>query len=282
MIGDSPGIQGRVLRQRGQILAALRSWFFDHGYLEVHTPSLVPSPALEPYLEPVRVGDGFLHTSPEFAMKRVLAAGLPRIYQIGPCFREEEQGAHHSREFTLLEWYRVGAGTQELMDEVEALIAAAARSVGAEIPVFARRAVSSLLVDRGDQDAWFFEWVDRVEPTLTAPTIVYDYPKWQAALARIRGSVADRFEVYLGGLELANAFAEEMEGDEIRQRWNEANENRRARNRPIHPIDEAFLAAVDRMPRCAGIALGVDRLVMALTGQDDIAAVQVRRGSEPL
>lgn len=266
-----------LLRARAAILSALRGWFLEHGYLEVHTPLLVPSPAMEEHLEPVYAADGYLHTSPEFAMKRVLAAGLPRIYQIVPCFREEEVGMHHTREFTMLEWYRVGAGTAELMDEVDALIAAAAHAVGRPPPSFERRAVSDLLEDNGDPDAWFLAWVDRVEPTLTRPTIVYDYPAWQAALAQLRGAVADRFEVYLGGLELANAFAEELDPAELRARLAHASERRRAAGRTPHPIDEVFLEAVGRMPRCAGIALGVDRLVMALLGVEDIRRVQVSR-----
>ena len=267
------------LRQRAAITHALRMWFLEHGYLEVATPVLVPTAATEEHLEAVPAAEGWLHTSPELAMKRVLAAGLCRIYQIVPCFRDDERGVHHSREFTMLEWYRVGAGTAELMDEVESLIQAAAEAVGASVPPFERIPTGALLTDTGDPDAWFFRWVDEVEPTLTRPTIVYDYPPWQAALARIRGDVADRFEVYLSGIELANAFHEELSADELRQRQARANAARVAAGRPPHPVDEAFLAAVDRMPRCSGIALGVDRLIMALTGAEHIDEVQVTSGS---
>jgi lysyl-tRNA synthetase class 2 len=216
-----------------------------------------------------------LHTSPEFAMKRILAAGLPRIYQISPCFREEEEGVHHSREFTMLEWYRVGAGTPELMDEVEDIIGAAAAAVEAPVPQFERVGVASLLSPSLPEDEWFFRWVDQVEPSLTAPTMVWGYPPWQAALARKAGSVADRFEVYLGGIELANAFAEEQSSAELRARIAHNAEIRRTSGRVPHPVDESFLAAVDHMPRCAGIALGIDRLVMALTGAHHIAQVQI-------
>jgi len=253
----------------------MRSWFEAHGYLEVHTPALVPSPAMEENLEAVRVGDHFLRTSPEFAMKRVLAAGLGRIYQIGPCFREEELGVHHSREFTLLEWYRVGANAEDLMDETEDLIGVAAQAVGRERPRFRRVSAGSLLEDTGDPEAWFRAWVERVEPTLRQPTIVSGYPAWQAALARIRGSVAERFEVYLSGLELANAFDEETDAEALRARWAASDAARRAMGRQPHPVDEGLLAAVARMPRCSGIALGVDRLVMALTSAVDIRQVQV-------
>lgn len=268
------------LRQRAAILHAIRAWFHAHGYLEVTTPVLVPTAATEEHLEAVPAAEGWLHTSPELAMKRVLASGLCRIYQITPCFRDEERGVHHSREFAMLEWYRAGAGSAELMDEVESLVQAAAASVGAIVPPFVRRRVSDLLEDVGTPDDWFFAWVDRVEPTLTQPTIVYDYPPWQAALARLRGGVADRFEVYLSGLELANAFHEELDPAELRQRQHTANAARTAAGRSPHPIDESFLEAVGRMPRCSGIAMGIDRLVMALTGAQSIDEVQVPAGFE--
>ncbi len=253
----------------------------DQGYLEVHTPVLVDAPAMEEHLEPVSVGDRFLHTSPEFAMKRVLASGLGRIYQITPCFREEEVGVHHAREFTMLEWYRAGAGTAELMDEVEDLCAAAAGALGKAAPIFERHSVATLMQqagheDNGDQEAWFRTWVERVEPRLTTPTIVHGYPAWQAALAQIRCGVADRFEVYLSGLELGNAFAEEGDPDTLRERFSQSAHAREAAGRTPHPIDEALLEATPRMPRAAGIAVGIDRLVMALTGAKDIGCVQVR------
>jgi len=252
-----------------------------NGYLEVHTPALVSSPAMEEHLEALAVGEGFLHTSPEFAMKRVLAAGLHRIYQIVPCFRDEEQGVHHAREFTMLEWYRAGAGTAELMDDVEELIGAAAQALGQDPPRFTRRPVRELMSEQGhleseDEAAWFHRWVDKVEPTLTAPTLVHGYPPWQAALSQIRGESADRFEVYLGGLELGNAFAEEGDAETLRQRFAHSAQRRREAGRAPHPVDQALLEATPRMPRCAGIAIGVDRLVMALTGARDIAEVQVR------
>lgn len=272
----APPIDATLLRRRARILRALRRWFDARGYLEVHTPTLVPAGAMEEHLEVLRADGGVLHTSPEFALKRVLAAGLGRIYQVGPCFRGEEAGRHHHREFTMLEWYRVGAGTAELMDEVESLVGACADAVGAPRPAFERVPAAALLPDTGDPDAWFRAWVERVEPTLARPTIVTEYPAWQAALAQVRGGVADRFEVFLGGLELANAFGEERDPAVLRSRWEAGNAARREAGRAPHPIDEGFLEAVGRMPACAGIALGVDRLVMALTGTGDIARVQVR------
>ena len=179
---------------------------------------------MEEHLEAVSVGDKYLHTSPEFAMKRVLGEGLCRIYQIGPSYRDEEVGIHHSREFTMLEWYRANAGTAELMDEVENLVAIAAKAIGVQIPPFTRVSVNDLRSQAGleqteDEESWFRGWVDHVEPTLKNPVIVHSYPVWQAALAKERRGYADRFEVYLGGLELANCFAEEGDPAIIRERF---------------------------------------------------------------
>ncbi|MDP6932041.1 MAG: amino acid--tRNA ligase-related protein [Myxococcota bacterium] len=265
-----------LIRARATVLRCLRDWLHEHGYLEVHTPIIVPSGAMEEHLEPVRLGTAHLHTSPEFALKRVLARGLCRVYQVVPCFREEEVGRHHSREFTMLEWYRVGAGTPELMDEVEEVINRCAESLGGTPLNWQRVAVSDLLDDTGEPDEWFRRWVDDVEPRLDSPTIVHSYPAWQAALAQVRGDVADRFEVYLGGIELANAFAELTCGDELETRWQASNMQREASGRPAHPVDPRIVEATRRLPRCAGIAVGVDRLVMALTGASHICQVQVR------
>ena len=269
------------LRQRAAITSAIRRWFSEHGYLEVHTPSLVDCPALEEHLEPVKVGKQYLHTSPEFAMKRVLASGLCRIYQIVPCFREEEQGNHHSREFTMLEWYRVGAGTDEIMDEVESIIQAAAESIGTDPPQFERHAVDALrtqlnLPETTDEIEWFRSWVHHVEPSLCNPTIVYNYPSWQAAMATHKNGYADRFEVYLSGIEIANCFAEEIDPEILRSRFEESQNRRIRASKTPHPTDKKLLNATPSMPRTAGIALGLDRLVMALTGETDIAQVQVR------
>jgi lysyl-tRNA synthetase class 2 len=214
-------------------------------------------------------------------MKRILAAGLCRIYQIVPCFREEEIGVHHAREFTMLEWYRAGAGTADLMNEVESLIGAAATAIGEVPPSLARRTVAQLREDAGlpqttNEVEWFRGWIAKVEPRLTEPTIVYNYPTWQAAMARECNGIADRFEVYLGGIEIANCFAEEGRVDTLRDRFEASHARRQEMNRTPHPIDEALLSATPTMPRAAGIALGIDRLVMALTGETDIAEVQVR------
>ena len=286
------------LRARSLVLRAVRSWFDRHGYLEVPTPVLVPSPALEENLFAVQAADGWLRTSPEFALKKVLAAGLPRIYEVAPCFREREAGPWHGREFLMLEWYRAGAELDDLMDDVEALVAAAREALGRPAPPAWRRTTVSALFrevlglelstastealapgESSWDHAFFRRWVEDIEPTLTDAVIVSDWPASQAALARVRTDhawpVACRFEAYIDGVELANAFLELTDPVEQRRRFEEANRARRAAGEEAHPVDEALIEAVGRMPRTAGIAMGLDRLVAVAAGWSGIHAGRV-------
>lgn len=283
-----------ALRARGAVLHALRSTLHDWGYLEIPTPVLVPSPAMEATLNALPCADGFLRTSPEFALKRVLASGLPRIYELGPCVRADEDGDWHGREFQMLEWYRAGASLSDLMDEVQALVAAAARSLDVPAPTAWRRTTVAELLrqhtgldlftasspelsprDPHDWDTAFFRrWIEDVEPHIQGPTFVSDWPASQAALARVRatprGPVACRFEAFLGGVELANAFDELTDAEAQRRRFASSATHRRAEGLAPHPVDEAFVQAVGHLPRAAGIALGVDRLVALLCGWPQI------------
>lgn len=291
-------IDAAGLRARASALRALRGWFDRHGYLEVPTPALVPSPAMEEHLFAVRAADGWLRTSPEFALKRVVASGLPRIYEIGPCWRERESGPWHGREFLMLEWYRVGASTADLMDEVEQLVTSVAEALGVPGPAAwervtvreaFQRATSIDLATAGVQDmsdrddgwddAFFRRWVEDVEPSLEPAVFVHQWPASQAALSRTRDDGlwpwADRFEVFLDGVELANAFLELTNGPEQRRRFASANAERISAGEAPHPVDEALVTAVGTMPTTAGIALGVDRLVAALLGWDGIAPGRV-------
>lgn len=267
------------LRARAAILRAVRAHLHGDGFVEVEPPVLVDGPALEETLEPIAAEGGWLHTSPEFALKRVVAAGLPRVFAVTPCFRAEETGRHHGREFTMLELYACNAGYLDLLPIVSSLCSAGAASLGVPSPAFVTRTVAELFGGAipEEDDLYFRTWVERIDPSLSQPTFVLDYPARHAALAEVRGDIAERVEVYLGGLELGNGFTELRDGPELRRRFAVSGASRAGQGRAPHPVDEGVIAATERLPRCAGIALGIDRLVMALTGATDIAAVRVPR-----
>ncbi|MEO0600084.1 MAG: amino acid--tRNA ligase-related protein [Myxococcota bacterium] len=292
MTGSGRAPVAAALRDQARMLHALRTTFAGRGYLEVPTPCLVPSPALEPFLHPLRADGGYLRTSPEFALKRALAAGVGRIYEIGPCFRAREIGPWHRTEFLMCEWYRPGASLDDLMDEVETLVGAAATALERPAPRFVRRTVAEVFAattgldlrvasaaDLSDvpeswDDAFARRWVTDVEPALTEPVFLRDWPASQAALARViplpEGATAMRFEAYLNGVELANAFLELIDGPELRRRFDDANVLRASMGEPAHPVDDDLIEAVGRMPPTAGIAMGVDRLLAALTASDGL------------
>ncbi len=320
-----------TLQRRAAILGAIRLYFLERGFDEVETPALQISPGLEPHLKAFAttledpLGGGqplYLHTSPEFAMKKLLAAGLPRIFQIARVFRNGERGAWHHPEFTMLEWYRAWEGTAELMDDCAGLLRASLTAIGAETcqrgelccdpfadwerltvaEAFERDAGIDLLAtapdplapdrdrlaaaargidlhvsefDRWD-DIFFRILLERIEPKLGIgrPTLLTDYPVSLAALSRVHpedSRLAERFELYVCGVELANAFGELTDPVEQRRRFDADMTLKAKLYGERYPIDEDFLAALDYgLPDCAGIALGVDRLVMLAVGADRI------------
>ena len=319
------------LTVRGRVLAAVRQFFAEHGYVEVDTPALQVSPGLEPHLQAFatvlydpRDGEArrrYLHTSPEFAMKKLVAGGMERIWQLAHVYRDGERSATHHPEFAMLEWYRASASYRDLMDECEALLrlvqeaaGAAAlrwhgRSVDTSLPwqrlsvaeAFARYCGIDLLstvepdaaplgveaarigITPRPEDDWetlFFRiFLERIEPNLGigAPTILYDYPVSMAALSRPKPDdprLAERFELYVCGLELANAFGELTDVAEQRRRFIADQAKKQALYGETYPLDEDFLAALEHgLPDCAGIALGFDRLVMLAAGANDIEEV---------
>jgi lysyl-tRNA synthetase class 2 len=254
----------------------------------------------------------YLITSPEYQMKRLLAGGMERIYSLGKVFRRGEFGPHHNPEFTMLEWYRAGVGWTAIADDVEQLVGACARALGYAgaldlTPPWERLSVAAAIerhagvrVD-GDEpvealrakvraaghrapvsgawdDVFFQLFLDAVEPHLgrARPCILYDWPAPLAALARAKPGdprVVERFEAYAGGLELCNAFGELTDPVEQRRRLERDLDERRRRGLPLYPIDERFLAALAEMPPASGVALGVDRLAMLLTGAATIREV---------
>ncbi len=314
-----PGADLATLRLRAELLAGIRAFFATRDVLEVETPMLSAAAITDPHLASfatVYSGPGprygqtlYLHTSPEFPMKRLLAAGSGCIYQIARVFRDGEAGRRHNPEFTLLEWYRVGFDHHRLMTEVAELatlllrdrlsltepewlsyrqaferyldlnphratvaeLAAGAERQGVPIP-------SGMPAD--DIDPWLdLLLTQRIEPHLGQGRLcfLYDYPASQAALARLRPGdppVGERFELYLYGVELANGFHELGDAMEQRHRFEAENAARQAQGLPVMPVDEYLLAALEAgLPDCAGVALGFDRLVMLAAGKKSLAEV---------
>ena len=299
-----PSADFATLRRRAAIYALIRDYFAREQVLEVHTPLLMPWGAPDPALmsffaqphdstahrEPV----GFLQTSPEFAMKRLLAAGSGDIYQVCPAFRAEEAGRHHLCEFTLLEWYRVGMTHHQLMGDVECLLHGL--SLGLEIKRKSFQALieqfcacdphtsstSSLAARVGERGVELGDAARDRQTVLDAlytlalrprspreAIFVYDFPVEHSAYARIAPGTpprAQRFELIIDGVELANGYAEVTDRAEQERRWHQENQRRRQLGRPSIAPDPMLLAALDAgLPPCAGVALGLDRLVMLCT-----------------
>lgn len=309
-----PSASLSALRRRAEVLARIRRFFEYRGVMEVDTPVLSVATATDLHVASFSTCDQgttpylplYLHTSPEFPMKRLLAAGTGPIYQICKVFRSGERGRWHNPEFTLLEWYRPGFDHHALMDEMDTLLAEildcspAVRLSYAEIflqnaGADPHQASAAELRERAvllgigevphrdslDRDGWLdLLLTHRIAPTLGQdgrPTFVYDYPASQAALAQIRPgppAVAERFEVYLGGVELANGFHELRDSQEQRQRFEADRTHRSQLGLPRVPLDERLLDALDYgLPGCAGVALGIDRLLMAIIGATTIDEV---------
>ncbi len=318
-----PGTAPGLLRQRAALLRLVREFFAARAVTEVDTPLLVNAPVTDVHIHSatVRLGSGapqragalplFLHTSPEYAMKRLLAAGSGDIYQVCHVVRGEERGRLHNPEFTLIEWYRIGFSLEKLMDEVEALVrlllASAAppsserityrdaflRELGLDpltAPDIALAQAAAPLspggspVRPGSAEAMSRDdWLELLMGALVGPrlgrdrlTFIRGYPASQAALARLDAAdprVAQRFELYCGGIELANGFQELACASEQRRRFESDNERRRRQGLPVFPPDERLLAALSALPECAGVALGFDRALMLALGAAHIEEV---------
>jgi lysyl-tRNA synthetase class 2 len=325
--------QRRNARARARLSAAVRETLGALGYEEVETPCLVPAPGMEPHIQAfeaafVPEGGGaprplFLHTSPEYAMKRLLAEGLPRTFQLARVFRNGEVSRTHNPEFTMLELYAAGADYRGAMADLERLVEACARALSADgsaratragrsidlgapyerlavAEAFRRHAGIDLPACGGDaarlaeaarraghdpgppgepfDDVFFRVMLDAVEPRigLDRPTYLVDWPASMAALSRVKRddpSLAERFELYAGGLELANGFTELTDAAEQRRRLEDEQAQRRRLGHRVYPLDERFLEALGRMPDAGGVAVGLDRLLMLLVGAEAIADV---------
>lgn len=324
-----------MLAARGRALRATRRWFEERDFVEVETPALQVSPGMEPHLHAfstdwrgVHPDDRrrfYLHTSPEFAMKKLLTAGEPRLFQIARAFRNGERSATHHPEFAMLEWYRAGAGYRDLIDDCVGLVCAAGEAAGRRrfdfrgvscdpfadwrvlsvadafqeyagidllatydgghdpdpAPLVAAAAAVGVAPHAGDrwEDVFFRVMFDRIEPHLGAgvPTVLIDYPLCMAALSRPKPQdprLAERFELYACGLELANAFGELTDAATQAARFSADMELKERLYGERFPVDADFLAALEYgMPEAAGIAMGFDRLVMLCAGAEDIKQV---------
>jgi lysyl-tRNA synthetase class 2 len=288
------------LRRRAIILDITRAFFKNQDFLEVETPTRVPTVAPESYIIPFESGDWFLSTSPELHMKRMLAAGYEKLFQFSHCFRREERGRWHNPEFTMLEWYRAGADYNRIIRDIELLITAVAKKLGFKnfikyggqaidmrLP-WPRTTVKDAYVNAAGWDPTIacdarrfdIDFVEKVLPSFNPnrPTVLVDYPAHMASLARLKpgdASVAERAEVFIGGLELANAYSELADAAEQEKRFREAIEQIRKERNQEMAMPRLFMDSVARLPACSGVALGIDRLVMLLCDApsiDDVMA----------
>lgn len=271
----APACGVNALYARGALLRAVREFFHDRGVLETQTAVLASATVTEPAVESIRVpGMGYLQTSPEYQLKRMLAVGAPSLYQLGPVFRAGESGRRHNPEFIMLEWYRVGFNDAELMAEVADLVDVALGPANYHTltyaEVSARAPAPSNTAPLTAREAADLRFADGLETLDAGRYFITDYPADQAALARLRpedASVAARFELVVDGVELANGYWELGDAELLRTRFQRDLAVRADRGQSLPPLDERFLAAMTAgLPPCAGVALGFDRLLMLNQG----------------
>jgi elongation factor P--(R)-beta-lysine ligase len=296
---------GARLEQRARALSVIRDYFAEQRFLEVETPFRVTAPGVDRNVDALRAEGGFLITSPEHHLKRLLVGGMPRVFELAHVSRADELGPLHEPEFSMLEWYRAFAGSADVMRDTEQIVYRVVRALTGSArltlpgcrkvdvrPPFPRLSVrqafrryaaveDAVELCARDEARFFQLLVDRVEPALAArsrPVFLCDYPASQAALARLSSadpSVAERFELYLGGVELCNGYGELTDPGEQRRRHQVERTERRRDKRRTYPLDRQLIAALEEgLPPAGGNALGVDRLVMLATGASSVADVQ--------
>lgn len=287
-----------ALNLRAQVIKSVRDFFWERGFLEVETPLLIPANVPEEYINPINTLPSWqLQTSPEICMKRLLSLGHKKIFQLSHCWRSNERGSKHLSEFTMLEWYRADSDYNDLITDCNDLLQHIAlvcipaphnfvykKSKINPFAQFSHISVQEAFTAFGNTDVWdslekgLYEEIltTDIEPAFAkfeTAVVLRDYPLELAALARAKHDnpkLAERFELYLGGLELANGFSELNNPVEQRRRFNNANQIRYNNGNSILPLPEPFLNTLADMPPSAGIALGVDRLVMLTAGVDNI------------
>lgn len=272
---------------RDALMRSIRAFFHGHGFIEVETPIRLEIPCMELHLDAEPSGDQFLRTSPEIFHKQLLASGYERIFEMGKCFRRGEFGPLHHPEYTMLEWYRAHADYMDVLDDTKALVQSVAGIRGLGLDEWTTMPVSEAFkqfagwdpVGSYDEDRFDIDLVEKVEPALKkmgGAVVLINYPVEAAALSRRKPGnplVAERWELYIDGIEIANAYSELTDPVEQHQRFEACAEQRRARGKEAYPIDENFIHALEKMPPSGGVALGVDRLLMRMAGADSLDAV---------
>jgi elongation factor P--(R)-beta-lysine ligase len=282
------------LERRSLILNGIRAFFCRQGFLEIETPLRVPAIAPEQFILPYTSEGWFLSTSPELQMKRLLSAGYEKIFQICHCFRKDERGQNHNQEFTMLEWYRTKASYEYILQDTQELVLYLSEQYGTgSVLKYQNRQIDLTLPwPRTTVREAYLRWAGwdpvsnfnglrfdddmalKIIPNFPSnrPIIILDYPRECASLARLKPSdsgVAERAEVFIGGLEIANGYSELNDASEQEKRFKAEIEVMKQSGKPA-VLPEKFLSAIKRMPECSGIALGVDRLVMLLCDTDSI------------
>ena len=281
--------KNQLLIKRSRIISAIRNFFDSAGYVEVDTPALVYHPPIDTYIDVIEAaGRRFLIPSPEIQMKTLLSRGLERIYQICHAFRDGEAGPWHNPEFTMLEWYRVGADYEDIMDETEELAARIASLTDNPVSVpFRRESITSVFTRVAgwdpcrdwNEDRFFKDLVGRVEPSIKSEEAIFlhDYPLPVAAMAEAKmsgGNICERFELYLDGIEIANGYTELRDPSEQKSRFIAENARREDMGKPAYPADENYISTLQSgLPPCAGVALGIDRFSAFLLQADGIRDV---------
>lgn len=284
---------------KGRLLSSLRGFFASESFLEVNTPVRIKAPAPEEFIEAISSEDHFLRTSPELEMKRMLAAGFEKIYQIGPCFRSGEFGRNHRTEFLMLEYYQAHADYMQLLELTRKMITHAARELlpgmkasfrentidfNASWEIISVRDAFERYAETSAEEALkndLFDLllVEKVEPALpkNVPVVMKDYPAQLASLSRLKAednTLGERWELYIGGLEIANAFGELTNPEEQKERFKKSYEFRKSAGMKDYPEPPEFYEALDAgIPESSGCALGFDRLAMVFSNADDIAQI---------
>jgi lysyl-tRNA synthetase class 2 len=267
-----------ILQSRDALMQCIRAFFHSKGFIEVETPIRMKTPCMELHIDAESSGNRWLRTSPELYHKKLLAQGAQKIFEIGKCFRQGERGDRHHPEYTMLEWYRAEADYNSMLDDVTKLLQTVGISKLRETFTIAeiyQQFAGWNPVENFDADRFDFDMVEKIEPTLPkdAPVILMDYPAECCALARLKPgnpNVAERWELYLGGIEIANAYSELTDPVEQRKRFEKWGGQRRSLGKTVYPIDEEFIQCLEKVPPSGGCALGMDRLLMALVGTETL------------